>query len=792
MSTSGLTPEADALTLVIPLKAKEGLSLDDFYEYWLNAHVILPPRFPGISDIWLHAVSFDSQTWPRTPGISHRPAPEDDFHGVPEATFPTMEDLGAFQGASRVQMEDGINFLSQQIAYCSFGANTATELDDTGVPAPDGHDAFSRHLLFLRRRDDVSIDDFRAWVVENLAPSLAASSDVIKVRRHLFEQLEVTLDHPGVEMSKPLDRQYQAMVDVVVADDASRRHGRPSPTRSARIATPCTRPAWSDASPRSSPEISPLLACAESPSPMPSVGSRRPVSSKPTCRTCSFPSPPTYWSSQLPEATTRYERRRRTMTTASYRQSADPGRVDSDLRATLVGELAGEFVGELIGPDDAGYDSAREVWNAMVDKRPGLIARCTSTSDVVAIVKAAARHGLSPSVRCGGHNVAGKSLSEGGLTIDLGTMRGVVVDIANKLVYVDGGCRLGDVDAATGQHGLIVPAGIMSETGVAGLALGGGIGWFSRKHGLTCDQFVELEVVLASGEVVVASATEHPDLFWGLKGGGGNFGIVTRFTFQGFDFGPMMRIGVSLYKPEDAVEALRQYASVYPTLGRNVGWHAALKHDMPVLPFVPPELVGERLLMLISMWLEDAEDPAGIELIDRLGTVGNPCVTTSTVLPFGAGVQHIIDEEFADGHRYYTKEAHVSQLSDEAIDVLYDFWKDMPMHGEVEIIGLGGAIEDIDEGAAAFSNRSYQMWLNFAMSWDDRENDADYIARTRAAVDLLKPWVGTGVYVNMLNFDEMDRVVEAYGAEKYARLARVKTQYDPTNLFRINANILPG
>ena len=221
MSTSGLTPEADALTLVIPLKAKEGLSLDDFYEYWLNAHVTLPPRFPGISDIWLHAVSFDSQTWPRTPGISHRPAPEDDFHGVPEATFPTMEDLGAFQGASRVQMEDGINFLSQQIAYCSFGANTATELDDTGVPAPDGHDAFSRHLLFLRRRDDVSIDDFRAWVVENLAPSLAASSDVIKVRRHLFEQLEVTLDHPGVEMSKPLDRQYQAMVEVVVADDAS-------------------------------------------------------------------------------------------------------------------------------------------------------------------------------------------------------------------------------------------------------------------------------------------------------------------------------------------------------------------------------------------------------------------------------------------------------------------------------------------------------------------------------------------------------------------------------------------
>jgi len=254
----------------------------------------------------------------------------------------------------------------------------------------------------------------------------------------------------------------------------------------------------------------------------------------------------------------------------------------------------------------------------------------------------------------------------------------------------------------------------------------------------------------------------------------------------------MMRIGVSLYRPEDAAEALRQYGAVYPSLHRNVGWHAALKHDMPALPFVPPELVGERLLMLIVMWLDDADDPAGVELVERLCSVGSPSVRAATVLPFAAGVQRIIDEEFADGHRYYTKEAHVAMLADEAVDRLVEFWKDMPMGGEVEIIGLGGAITDVAEDATAFSNRQYLMWLNFAMSWDDPARDADYMARTRAIVADLAPWTGNGIYVNMLNIDEMDRVVEAYGAEKYARLGRIKARYDPSNLFRANYNITPA
>jgi FAD/FMN-containing dehydrogenase len=460
--------------------------------------------------------------------------------------------------------------------------------------------------------------------------------------------------------------------------------------------------------------------------------------------------------------------------------------------ASILAQLGG-FRGEVIKPGDAEYDTARRLWNGMIDKHPDVILRPASVDDVVIAVNVARDNGIAPAVRGGGHSVSGRAMSDGGITIDLRNLREVTVDVPNKLAHVGGGCLLGDVDAATGPHAMIVPAGIMSETGVAGLSLGGGIGWFSRKHGLTCDNFVSLQVVLASGEVVEASETSHPDLFWALKGGGGTFGIVTRFTYRAYDFGPAMRIGVSLYEPDEAAAALREYARIYPSLGRDVGWHAAFKPQMSPLPFVPPELVGKPLLMLIGMYLEDAEAPEGVALIDRLINVGNPVVNAATVLPFGAGVQHLIDEDFRDGHRYYTKEAHITELADEAIDKLVDFWRAMPpgLGGEVEILGLGGAIGDVAEDATAFSNRHYQMWLNFAMSWDDPADDEDFMERSRAIVRDLRPWVGTGVYLNMLNVDELDRVVEAFGREKYARLGRVKTQYDPQNLFRTGYPIAP-
>jgi len=460
--------------------------------------------------------------------------------------------------------------------------------------------------------------------------------------------------------------------------------------------------------------------------------------------------------------------------------------------ASLAAELRPGFAGELVTAEDPGYDAARTIWNGMIDRRPGLIARCAETADVVAAVRAARRHGLLVSVRGGGHGVAGKSLCEGGLTIDLTRMRQVSVDAGARRVRAGGGSLLEDIDEATAEHGLIVPLGVVSETGVAGLSLGGGIGWFSRKHGLTCDNYESLEVVTADGGVLRASELEHPDLFWGLHGGGGNFGVVTEFEFRAHAFGPPMRIGVSLYHPEDAVVALSEYARVYPELGDDVGWHAALKMSMPKLPFVPDELVGKRLLMLIVMYLEDAAAPEGEKLVQRLIEVGKPATKAMTLMPFGARVQKIINPEFPDGNRYYTKEAHINSLSGEALESLVGSWLAMDLEGEIELLGLGGAMARVPDDATAFPNRKHNWWINFALWWTEAARDQECVRQIRGAHDALKPWLSSGIYANMLNFDEQDRLLDAYGgAERYARLGKVKAAYDPDNFFRLNANIAP-
>jgi FAD/FMN-containing dehydrogenase len=452
------------------------------------------------------------------------------------------------------------------------------------------------------------------------------------------------------------------------------------------------------------------------------------------------------------------------------------------------------FSGEVLTAADPGYDEARTIWNAMVDRRPAIIARCATTDDVVASVNVARQHDLQVSVRCGGHGVTGKALVDGGLTIDFTRMRRVDVDVERSVAKVQGGCLLGDVDAATAPQGCIVPAGIVSETGVGGLALGGGIGWFSRKHALTCDNFISLELVTASGDVIRASEREHPDLFWALHGGGGNFGAVTEFEMQTHTFGPEMRIGVALHHPEDAVQALAEYARIYPELPDHVGWHAALKQSMPGLPFVPEPLRGKRLLLMIVMYLDDASSDDGVKLVERLIGVGKPAAKAMTVMPFGGRVQKLLDPEFPNGNRYYTKEAHINELPEEALQVLVTRWLEMRMSGEIEIIGLGGAMARVPDGATAFANRQNNWWLNFALHWDQAEHDAANLAQIRAAHDALGPWLSRGIYANMLNFDEQDRLIDAYGGqERYDRLTRVKAEYDPDNFFRSNtAAIAPA
>ncbi len=465
--------------------------------------------------------------------------------------------------------------------------------------------------------------------------------------------------------------------------------------------------------------------------------------------------------------------------------------IDHTTYPLLRAELGRSFGGHLISPESAGYDDARAVWNAMVDRRPGLIARCANVADVVTAVRTARRLGLVLSVRGGGHSVTGNAHADGGLTVDLGPMRRVEIDPERRLVHADGGCLLGDVDAATADHGLVVPLGTVSETGLGGLALGGGVGWLTRRYGLTCDNLLAAEVVLASGGVIKASPTWHPDLFWALRGGSGNFGVVTRFTLRGHPFGPMMRMAIALYHPADAKRALREFARVVPRLPRTVGWHAALKRHLPPLPFVPAWLVGERVLMLFGMWLGDEADPSSDEYLARLRQVGDPCVTTTTILlPFGEGVQRMLDPEFAAGHRNHTSAVQLTGLPDRAIDTIVDFWTGMPMGGELQILSFGGATRDIPPGGTAFAHRDCPWWLVAAGRWQSSTQDSANTAAIRRLVRDLRPFSDTGVYVNLLA--DTERVVDAYGgAENYARLGRVKARYDPDNFFRVNANIFP-
>ncbi|MFJ8026785.1 FAD-binding oxidoreductase [Streptomyces sp. NPDC096311] len=469
------------------------------------------------------------------------------------------------------------------------------------------------------------------------------------------------------------------------------------------------------------------------------------------------------------------------------------------VRDAVLAELEGSFGGELITEDSTGYDQARTLWNAVIDKRPALIARCTNTEDVVAVVNAARVHDALLSVRGGGHGVVGKALADDGVTLDLGLMNGVTVDTERKLVHVQGGCRLGDVDAATSEHGLAVPAGIVADTGVGGLTLGGGAGWLSRKYGLTSDNVVSFEAVTASGDVLEVSATEHPDLIWALHGGGGNFGVVTRFTFRAYAFGPDVRFGAALYTADTAAVALRAYADIYPTLPYEVGWHVTMKQSMPPLPFVPDELVGKRLVMIFCLWAADVDDAEGTETIKRLVGTGDPVVNTVAAIPFGLGLQRFLDAEYSDGLRNYTNEAHLTELSDDVIEALLDFWEvelagpESSIGGEPTIYGLGGAVQDVPEAATAFSHSESVWWVNYACHWKDARDDERNMAAIRSSCRDLTPWLGAGIYVNMLNVDELDRVVEAYGGpETYARLGVVKAKYDPGNLFRVNHNIVPS
>jgi len=453
----------------------------------------------------------------------------------------------------------------------------------------------------------------------------------------------------------------------------------------------------------------------------------------------------------------------------------------------VVSRLARDLRGELIRPGDARYDSARRVWNGMIDRRPALIVRCAAPDDVTAAVGFARENGLVVAVRGGGHNVAGNATCDDGLVIDLSPMRAVVVDPERRTARAKGGARWGDLDMAAAAHGLATTGGAVSTTGIAGLTLGGGVGWLARKHGLTCDNLRAAEVVTADGRLLTADEHEHADLFWAVRGGGGNFGVVTAFEYR---LHPLTTVlgGMVLHPIERAAEALRFFrafaASAPEALSTLFYFFVA-----PPVTFLPPELCNRPLAGLAVCY---AGDPAeGEEVLRPLRRFGPPLVDEIRPMPYTA-MQRLIDAGSPPGLRNYWKAGFLKGLDDDAIAAIAAHLTRATEPGPfLEVFQFNGAVNRVAPDATAFAHRGASFDLTIGAKWTDPAADVRQIGWVRDCYAALEPFTTGGVYVNYLGDEGEQRVRAAYGAN-YDRLAAVKATYDPHNLFRLNQNITPA
>jgi FAD/FMN-containing dehydrogenase len=426
--------------------------------------------------------------------------------------------------------------------------------------------------------------------------------------------------------------------------------------------------------------------------------------------------------------------------------------------------LSKSLQGALVTPDSAGYDEVREIWNAMIDRRPSMI------------------------VRGAGHNIAGNSIADGALMIDLSAMKSITVDASSKTVRVEPGVTLGELDAATQEHGLALPVGINSTTGIAGLTLGGGFGWLSRKNGMTIDNLIAADVVTANGDLVRASAEDHPDLFWALRGGGGNFGVVTSFEFQLAPVGPEVLSGLIVHPGSDARACLdfyRDFAAHSPD--ELTTW--VVMRKAPPLPFLSEEVHGTDVLVFAVMYNGDMT--SGEQAVQALRDYGNPIADAIGPHPF-VGWQTAFDPLLTPGARNYWKSHNFSELSDGLLDLLVAKAQALPSgHSEIFIAQLGGAQGRVDAAATAYWHRDAAFVMNVHTRWEDAADDERCIAWARKLFDETGAHATGGVYVNFMPEDETDRVGNAYGGN-HDRLVEIKTKYDPTNLFRVNHNIRPS
>jgi FAD/FMN-containing dehydrogenase len=455
--------------------------------------------------------------------------------------------------------------------------------------------------------------------------------------------------------------------------------------------------------------------------------------------------------------------------------------VDEDLRNSLQGTV--------IGPDDQGYDEARAIWNGTIDRRPACIARCTGVADVVAAVRFARERDLLVAVRSGGHGVGGHAVCDGGLVIDLSPMKGIRVDPATRTARAQAGVFWGELDRETQHFGLATVGGIVTHTGIAGLTLGGGIGWLMRKYGATVDNLLSADVVTADGEIVTASEDENPDLFWAIRGGGGNFGIVTSFEYRLHAVGPIVFAGQVFHPLEDAPEVLRYYRDFIAEAPDELTTIFELS-VAPPLPFLPEETHGKPIVWVGACHAGSPDE--GAELLRPLKQFGRPIADLLEPKPYTA-LQSMFDPFVPHGWHRYWKSVELPPLTDEAIDTLVEHSAEPTSPRSYTIVfQLGGALARVGEGETPFGQRGTAHNVNVNAVWTDEHPDAErHIAWARDFFDAMQPHAGGRVYVNFLGEEGGDRVRQAYGARTYERLVELKRTYDPDNFFRLNQNIEP-
>jgi len=458
------------------------------------------------------------------------------------------------------------------------------------------------------------------------------------------------------------------------------------------------------------------------------------------------------------------------------------------LDALPLAALEGAIAGRILRPSDPDYDAARAVWNGMIQRRPALIVRCGGAADVAHAVRFARQHDLVFSVRSGGHNIAGTAVCDDGVVIDLSTQKGIRVDPESGRVRVEAGCTLGDVDRATQVHGLVVPSGIVSETGIAGLTLGGGFGWLTRKYGYTSDCLLSAEVVLPNGESLSASPDENPDLFWALRGGGGNFCIVTSFEFQAYPVGPEVAAGMVVWPIDQAPEVMRFYRSFAASLPEDAGSLLVLR-PAPPAPFLPPEVHGTLIVGIAGMFAGPVEE--GVRAFAPVAGFGKPLGGAIAPKPFLTH-QAMFDAGQPKGRLYYWKSEYLDALNDDTDRILLTHARRIESpHTAILCFQLGGAMHRVPENASAAGHRNAGFVVNIAGAWDDPAESDRHTTWVRECWEEIRP-LSTGTYVNFLTEDaDQQRVLAAYGPN-YDRLTTLKAQFDPDNVLRANQNIRPA